>query len=96
MSYHAKEITKYKDSIPKLLFLTTGKLTQDFENTENFVSKAHLDFKVDDRTFVFDFRSEDNKTIATKFQILDEDGDPLVGIDGYQDPMGPPINETIN
>ena len=37
MSYHAKEITKYKDSIPKLLFLTTGKLTQDFENTENFI-----------------------------------------------------------
>ena len=96
MSYHAKEITKYKDSIPKLLFLTAGKLTQDFENTQNFVSSANLNFKVDDRTFVFDFKSEDNKTIATKFQILDEDGDPLIDVNGHQDFMGPPINETIN
>jgi len=96
MSYHAKEITRYKDSIPKLLFLTAGKLTQDFENTQNFVSSANLNFKVDDRTFVFDFKSEDNKTIATKFQILDEDGDSLIDVNGHQDLMGPPINETIN
>ena len=34
MSSHAKEITRYKDSIPKLLFLTTGKLTQDFEGAD--------------------------------------------------------------
>jgi len=96
MSYHAKEITNYKDSIPKLLFLTAGKLTQDFENTQNFVSSANLNFKVDDRTFVFDFKSDDNKTIATKFQILDEDGDSLIDVNSLQDPMGPPINETIN
>ena len=96
MSYHAKEITKYKDSIPKLLFLTTGKLTQDFENAETFISKARLNFQVDYRTFVFDFASDDNKTIATKFQILDENGEPLIGVDGYEDMMGPPINETIN
>jgi|TARA_B100000586_G_scaffold159882_1_gene116403 hypothetical protein len=96
MSFHAKVITKYKDSIPKLLFLTAGKLTRDFENVDTFVSKAHLDFQVDDKTFIFDFKSDDDKTISTKFQILDEDGNPLIGMDGIQDPMGPPINETIN
>ena len=96
MSSHAKEITRYKDSIPKLLFLTTGKLTQDFEGAESFVTQANLTLTADDKTFVFDFASEDNKTIATKFQILDENGEPLIGVDGYEDMMGPPINETIN
>ena len=45
---------------------------------------------------VFGFASEDNKTIATKFQILDADGDSLISTNGLQDTMGPPINETIN
>ena len=86
----------YKDSIPKLLFLTAGKLTQDFESSDTFVTEANLTFRADDRTFVFDFSSTDNVTIATKFQILDENGEPLIGVDGYEDMMGPPINETIN
>jgi hypothetical protein len=96
MSYHAKEITRYKDSIPKLLFLTAGKLTQDFQNVDTFISEARLNFKVEDKTFVFDFSSDDNITIATKFQILNEDGESLVDVGGFQDPIGPPINETIN
>ena len=33
---------------------------------------------------------------ATKFQILDADGDSLISTNGLQDTMGPPINETIN
>ena len=78
MSSHAKEITRYKDSIPKLLFLTAGKLTQDFESSDTFVTEANLTFRADDRTFVFDFSSTDNVTIATKFQILDADGDQLI------------------
>ena len=96
MSFHAKEITRYKDSIPKLLFLTTGKLTQDFEGAESFVTQANLTLTADDKTFVFDFASDDNITIATKFQILDADGDSLISTNGLQDTMGPPINETIN
>ena len=96
MSSHAKEITRYKDSIPKLLFLTAGKITQDFESSDTFVTEANLTFRADDRTFVFDFSSTDNVTIATKFQILDADGDQLISTNGLADPMGPPINETIN
>ena len=68
----------------------------DFEGAESFVTQANLTFTADDKTFVFDFASEDNKTIATKFQILDADGDSLISANGLQDTMGPPINETIN
>ncbi len=96
MSSHAKEITRYKDSIPKLLFLTTGKLTQDFESAESFVTQANLTLRADDKTFIFDFASDDNITIATKFQILDEHGNPLISTNGLQDTMGPPLSDTIN
>ena len=62
MSSHAKEITRYKDSIPKLLFLTTGKLTQDFEGAESFVTQANLTLTADDKTLVFDFASEGRRS----------------------------------
>ena len=95
MSSHAKEITSLKDSIPKLLFLTTGKLTKQFEDTNAFVTRAHLEFDVDEQTFTFDFATEDNVHIKTNFEIL-KDGEVQIGVNGIHDPLGPPINDTIN
>ena len=96
MSSHAKEITGYKDNIPKLLFLAAGKIAKDFNKSNSIVSKARLEFEVEGKTFIFDFASTNEDYITTNFKVLDETGDPIIGVDNSQDIMGPPINNTIN
>ena len=96
MSSHAKEITEYKDNIPKLLFLASGKIAKDFNNSESIVSRARLEFDAEGKTFIFDFTSTNKNYIATNFKVLDEDGDQILGVEPFQDKMGPPINDTIN
>ena len=95
MSSHAKEITKYKDNIPKLLFLTTGKITQQFQETDAFVKRARLEIEVEDKVFSFDFATDDDKNIVTNFDIS-LDGENMFSVEGKHDTMGPPINNTIN
>jgi|TARA_B100001964_G_scaffold89747_1_gene100847 hypothetical protein len=96
MSSHAKEITGLKDNIPKLLFLTTGKMTKQFQETEAFVNRAKLEIEADNKMFRFEFSTEDDKTIKTNFQILDAEGESKIDVEGIHDGMGPPINDTIN
>jgi hypothetical protein len=96
MSSHAKEITGYKDNIPKLLFLASGKIAKDFNESKAVVSRARLEFDTEGKTFIFDFTSTNENYIATNLKVLNEDGDSILGIDSFQDIMGPPINDTIN
>tara|TARA_S200000501_G_scaffold279381_1_gene263356 strand:+ start:1058 stop:1348 length:291 start_codon:yes stop_codon:yes gene_type:complete len=96
MSSHAKEITKFKDNIPKLLFLTTGKITKQFQETDVFVTRAKLEFEVEDKVFTFDFSTDDDKNIVTNFDISALDGENMISVEGKHDTMGPPLNNTIN
>ena len=96
MSSHAKEIIGYKDNIPKLLFLASGKIANDFNKSESVVSRARLEFDSEGKTFIFDFTSTDENYIATNFKVLNEDGDQILGVEPFQNIMGPPINDTIN
>jgi len=96
MSSHAKEITGYKDNIPKLLFLASGKVAKDFNESKAVVSRARLEFETEGQTFIFDFSSTNENYITTNLTVLNEDGDSVLGINSFQDIMGPPINDTIN
>ena len=45
-------------------FLTTGKITQQFQQTDAFVTRAKLEFEVEDKVFTFDFATDDDKNIS--------------------------------
>jgi hypothetical protein len=95
MSSHAKELINYKDSIPKLLFLLTAKLTAQYNTRKSFVSDAKLEFTVDERTFVFTFHTEDEITLNTSMKLI-QDGEEIVIANVEPDSWGEPLNDTIN
>jgi len=95
MSSHAKELIQYKDSIPKLLFLLTAKLTAQYNTHESFVNDAKLEFTVNEKTFVFTFHTEDEITLNTSMKLI-QDGEEIVIENVDSDSWGEPLNDTIN
>ena len=95
MSSHAKELIQYKDSIPKILFMLTAKLTAQFENNESFINDAKLEFTVGEKTFVFNFHTDDEVQLNTSMKVI-QDGKELAVTDIESDPWGKPLSDYIN